>query len=144
MVVPVEEAIVALSTFSLEDEQAEVQGPGIWVLTERGAIESPIEYNDVSAYRLSLSEDTKALNQLVLCCLYHHSFQKILNCFGQIRCNFTNFARNICCLKCKAEGPKKSGGSDIEMKKGLCCHSMVLCSRTLWVNFSQKTDALQG
>ncbi|XP_062092076.1 uncharacterized protein LOC133797950 isoform X4 [Humulus lupulus] len=57
---------------------------------------------------------------------------------SHIRCNFTNFARNICCLKCKAEGPKKSGESDIEMKKGICCHSMVSCSRTLWVNFSQK------
>ncbi|KAF3452390.1 hypothetical protein FNV43_RR02823 [Rhamnella rubrinervis] len=64
MAVPVEEAIAALSTFSLEDEQAEVQGPGIWVSTERGATDSPIEHSDVSAYRLSLSEDTKALNQL--------------------------------------------------------------------------------
>ncbi|XP_015882048.1 protein PIR [Ziziphus jujuba] len=64
MAVPVEEAIAALSTFSLEDEQAEVQGPGIWVSSERGATDSPIEYSDVSAYRLSLSEDTKALNQL--------------------------------------------------------------------------------
>ncbi|WVY92685.1 hypothetical protein V8G54_031773 [Vigna mungo] len=65
MAVPVEEAIAALSTFSLEDEQPEVQGPGVWVSTERGATESPIgKYSDVSAYRLSLSEDTKALNQL--------------------------------------------------------------------------------
>ncbi|POO02956.1 Cytoplasmic FMR1-interacting protein [Trema orientale] len=64
MAVPVEEAIAALSTFSLEDEQAQVQGPGVCVLAERGATESPIEYSDVSAYRLSLSEDTKALNQL--------------------------------------------------------------------------------
>lgn len=64
MAVPVEEAIAALSTFSLEEEQPEAQGPGIWVSTERGATESPIEYSDVSAYRLSLSEDTKALNQL--------------------------------------------------------------------------------
>ncbi|KAL5061211.1 hypothetical protein RYX36_032815 [Vicia faba] len=64
MAVPVEEAIAALSTFSLEDEQPEVQGPGVWVSTERGATESPIEYCDVAAYRLSLSEDTKALNQL--------------------------------------------------------------------------------
>ncbi|XP_041016836.1 protein PIR [Juglans microcarpa x Juglans regia] len=64
MAVPVEEAIAALSTFSLEDEQPDVQGPGVWVSTERGATESPIEYSDVSAYRLSLSEDTKALNQL--------------------------------------------------------------------------------
>lgn len=64
MAVPVEEAIAALSTFSLEDNQPEVQGPAVWVSTERGATNSPIEYNDVSAYRLSLSEDTKAFNQL--------------------------------------------------------------------------------
>ncbi|KAL9381905.1 hypothetical protein Peur_024940 [Populus x canadensis] len=64
MAVPVEEAISALSTFSLEDEQAEVQGAGVLVSSERGATNSPIEYGDVSAYRLSLSEDTKALNQL--------------------------------------------------------------------------------
>lgn len=62
--VPVEEAIAALSTFSLEDEQPQVQGPAVMVSTERGATNSPIEYNDVAAYRLSLSEDTKALNQL--------------------------------------------------------------------------------
>jgi cytoplasmic FMR1 interacting protein len=64
MAVPVEEAIAALSTFSLEDDQPEVQGPAVWVSTERGATNSPIEYSDVYAYRLSLSEDTKALNQL--------------------------------------------------------------------------------
>ncbi|KAJ7973579.1 protein PIR [Quillaja saponaria] len=64
MAVPVEEAIAALSTFSLEDEQPEAQGPGFWVSTDRGATDSPVEYSDVSAYRLSLSEDTKALNQL--------------------------------------------------------------------------------
>ncbi|KAL5837624.1 hypothetical protein ACOSQ3_014793 [Xanthoceras sorbifolium] len=62
--VPVEEAIAALSTFSLEDEQPEVQGPAVLVSIERGATESPVEYSDVNAYRLSLSEDTKALNQL--------------------------------------------------------------------------------
>ncbi|KAL4323779.1 hypothetical protein GQ457_11G006610 [Hibiscus cannabinus] len=62
--VPVEEAIAALSTFSLEDEQPEVQGSAVLVSTERGSTISPIEYSDVSAYRLSLTEDTKALNQL--------------------------------------------------------------------------------
>ncbi|GLT59708.1 hypothetical protein SLA2020_325130 [Shorea laevis] len=62
--VPVEEAIAALSTFSLDDEQPEIQGPAVIVSSERGATESPIEYSDVSAYRLSLSEDTKALVQL--------------------------------------------------------------------------------
>ncbi|KAJ9131961.1 hypothetical protein P3X46_034859 [Hevea brasiliensis] len=64
MAVPIEEAIAALSTFSLEDEQPEVQGPAALVSSERGATGSPVEYSDVSAYRLSLSEDTKALNQL--------------------------------------------------------------------------------
>lgn len=64
MAVPVEEAIAALATFSLEDDQPDAQGPGFNVSAERGATTSPIEYADVSAYRLSLSEDTKALNQL--------------------------------------------------------------------------------
>lgn len=64
MAVPVEEAIAALSTFSLDDDQPEVQGPGFWVSTERAATTSPVEYSDVAAYRLSLSEDTKAINQL--------------------------------------------------------------------------------
>lgn len=64
MAVPVEEAIAALSTFSLEDDQPEAQGPAVWVSSERGATNSPIEYSDVFAYRLSLAEDTKALIQL--------------------------------------------------------------------------------
>ncbi|XP_043816438.1 protein PIR isoform X2 [Manihot esculenta] len=64
MAVPIEEAIAALSTFSLEDEQPELQGPAVLVSSERGTTSSPVEYSDVSAYRLSLSEDTKALNQL--------------------------------------------------------------------------------
>ncbi|XP_050222994.1 protein PIR isoform X1 [Mercurialis annua] len=64
MAVPVEEAIAALSTFSLEDDQPEIQGAAALVSSERGATTSPVEYSDVAAYRLSLSEDTKALNQL--------------------------------------------------------------------------------
>ncbi|KAI3945395.1 hypothetical protein MKW92_027849, partial [Papaver armeniacum] len=64
MAVPVEEAIAALSTFSLEHDQPEVQGLAASLSTERCATNSPIEYSDVSAYRLSLSEDTKAINQL--------------------------------------------------------------------------------
>lgn len=64
MAVPVEEAIAALSTFSLEDEQPEVQGLAASLSVERSASSSPIEYGDVAAYRLSLSEDTKAVNQL--------------------------------------------------------------------------------
>uniref|UniRef100_A0A7N2M0E8 Uncharacterized protein n=1 Tax=Quercus lobata TaxID=97700 RepID=A0A7N2M0E8_QUELO len=50
MAVPVEEAIAALSTFSLEDEQPEVQGPGLWVSTERGATESPIGMNSLEQF----------------------------------------------------------------------------------------------
>ncbi|KAB2629927.1 protein PIR [Pyrus ussuriensis x Pyrus communis] len=63
MAVPVEEAIAALSTFSLEDEQAEVQGRefGFRLIAAQRIVPS---YSDVSAYRLSLTEDTKALNQL--------------------------------------------------------------------------------
>ena len=34
------------------------------------------------------------------------------------RCNFMNFSRNIRCLKCKAEGPKRVSADEIEMKKG--------------------------
>ncbi|XXG67953.1 hypothetical protein AAC387_Pa06g1174 [Persea americana] len=64
MAVPVEEAIAALSTFSLEDDQPDVQGLAVLLSTERCATQSPIEYGDVSAYRLSLVEDTKAINQL--------------------------------------------------------------------------------
>ncbi|KAF9610982.1 hypothetical protein IFM89_026262 [Coptis chinensis] len=64
MAVPVEEAIAALSTFSLEDDQPEVQGLAATLSVERFATTSPIDYGDVSAYRLSLSEDTKAVNQL--------------------------------------------------------------------------------
>ncbi|PIA56077.1 hypothetical protein AQUCO_00700430v1 [Aquilegia coerulea] len=64
MAVPVEEAIAALSTFSLEDDQPDVQGLAATLSVERSAASSPIEYGDVSAYRLSLSEDTKAVNQL--------------------------------------------------------------------------------
>lgn len=39
------------------------------------------------------------------------------NClFG--RCNFMNFSRNIRCLECKAEGPKRVAVDEVEMKKG--------------------------
>lgn len=64
MAVPVEEAISALSTFSLEDDQSDLQGLAVMVSNERCATYSPIEYGDVSAYRLSLSEDTKSIHQL--------------------------------------------------------------------------------
>ncbi|XP_078441899.1 transcription activator [Wolffia australiana] len=64
MAVPMEEAIAALSTFSLEDDQSDLQGLTVLLSAERFATSSPIEYGDVSAYRLSLSEDTKSINQL--------------------------------------------------------------------------------
>ncbi|XP_072962795.1 protein PIR isoform X1 [Typha angustifolia] len=64
MAIPVEEAIAALSTFSLEDEQPDVQGLAVLLSSERYATNSPIEYGDVASYRLSLGEDTKAINQL--------------------------------------------------------------------------------
>ncbi|KAL0907570.1 hypothetical protein M5K25_021987 [Dendrobium thyrsiflorum] len=64
MAIPVEEAIAALSTFTLEDEQPDVQGLAALLSIERCATTSPTEYADVSAYRLSLMEDTKAINQL--------------------------------------------------------------------------------
>ncbi|KAL6660319.1 hypothetical protein ACP70R_002441 [Stipagrostis hirtigluma subsp. patula] len=64
MAIPVEEAIAALSKFSLEDEQPDVQGLAVLLSSERYATNSPIEYSDVAAYRLSLGEDTKAINQL--------------------------------------------------------------------------------
>ncbi|KAJ4753442.1 Cytoplasmic FMR1-interacting protein [Rhynchospora pubera] len=64
MAIPVEEAIAALSTFSLEDEQSDVQGLAVLLSAERCATSSTIEYGDVAAYRLSLGEDTKAINQL--------------------------------------------------------------------------------
>lgn len=33
-------------------------------------------------------------------------------------CSYMNFSRNISCLKCKAEGPKRVGADAVEMKKG--------------------------
>jgi cytoplasmic FMR1 interacting protein len=41
-----------------------VQGLAVLLSSERYATNSPIEYSDVAAYRLSLGEDTKAINQL--------------------------------------------------------------------------------
>ncbi|KAG5575490.1 hypothetical protein H5410_055624 [Solanum commersonii] len=63
MAVPIEEAIAALSTFSLEDDQPEVQGQGFGFQLK--VVQLLVQsYSDVAAYRLSLSEDTKAINQL--------------------------------------------------------------------------------
>ncbi|CAM6128500.1 unnamed protein product [Calypogeia fissa] len=64
MAVNVEEAVSALSTFSLEHEQADIQGLAVTLLNEWMASDSPIEYDDVPAYQLSLLEDIKSINQL--------------------------------------------------------------------------------
>uniref|UniRef100_M8D737 Protein PIR n=1 Tax=Aegilops tauschii TaxID=37682 RepID=M8D737_AEGTA len=48
----------------VKDEQPDVQGLAVLLSSERYATNSPIEYSDVAAYRLSLGEDTKAINQL--------------------------------------------------------------------------------
>ncbi|XP_028054352.1 zinc finger protein VAR3, chloroplastic isoform X2 [Camellia sinensis] len=34
------------------------------------------------------------------------------------KCSFMNFSRNVRCLKCKTEGPKRVSVDDVEMKKG--------------------------
>ncbi|PNT78224.1 hypothetical protein BRADI_1g75492v3, partial [Brachypodium distachyon] len=47
------------------DEQPDVQGLAVLLSSERYATNSHIEYSDVAAYRISLGEDTKAINQLV-------------------------------------------------------------------------------
>ncbi|KAL2641399.1 hypothetical protein R1flu_008986 [Riccia fluitans] len=64
MAVPVEEAVSALSTFSLEDEQPDIQGLAVSLLNGWMATESPIAYDDVQAYQLSLLDDTKSITQL--------------------------------------------------------------------------------
>ncbi|CAM6089472.1 unnamed protein product [Calypogeia fissa] len=64
MIVPVEEAVTALSTFSLEDEQADIQGLVVTLLYGWMSADSPIEYEDVPAYQLSLLDDIKSINQL--------------------------------------------------------------------------------
>ncbi|KAI8542787.1 hypothetical protein RHMOL_Rhmol08G0167200 [Rhododendron molle] len=38
--------------------------------------------------------------------------------FSCLECNFMNFSRNVRCLKCKLEGPKRVSIDDVEMKKG--------------------------
>ncbi|GMN51283.1 hypothetical protein TIFTF001_020439 [Ficus carica] len=49
------------------------------------------------------------------------------------QCSFVNFARNIRCLKCKAEGPKKVDvDNNIEMKKGDW-----ICAGCQFINFAR-------
>ncbi|KAI5067235.1 hypothetical protein GOP47_0017763 [Adiantum capillus-veneris] len=66
MAVPVEEAVAALSTFSLEDNQSDVQGLAAILMSGKSSSKSPIDYEDVPAYRMSLTEDTKSINLLNL------------------------------------------------------------------------------
>ncbi|BBN10047.1 hypothetical protein Mp_5g00460 [Marchantia polymorpha subsp. ruderalis] len=64
MSVPVGEAVSALSTFTLEDDQPDIQGLAVTLLNGWVATESPIDYDDVQAYQLSLLDDTKSITQL--------------------------------------------------------------------------------
>jgi cytoplasmic FMR1 interacting protein len=64
MAIPVEQAIAALSTFSLQDEQPDVQGLAVTLVSGRSTTESAVDFEDVSAYQLSLVEDTNAVTQL--------------------------------------------------------------------------------
>lgn len=64
MAVPVEEAVAALATFSLEDDQPDIQGLAVTLIGGRSTTESAIDYEDVPAYQLSLAEDTIAITQL--------------------------------------------------------------------------------
>ncbi|XP_057480370.1 zinc finger protein VAR3, chloroplastic-like isoform X2 [Actinidia eriantha] len=53
------------------------------------------------------------------------------------KCNFVNFSRNVRCLKCKSEGPKRVGADDIEMKKGDWN-----CPRCAFMNFASNRKCL--
>ncbi|CAM6019075.1 unnamed protein product [Sphagnum balticum] len=64
MTVPVEEAVAALSTFSLEHEQPDIQGLAVTLVSGRSTTESPVDFEDTPAYQLSLVEDTNAIIQL--------------------------------------------------------------------------------
>ncbi|KAJ4960031.1 hypothetical protein NE237_019941 [Protea cynaroides] len=54
------------------------------------------------------------------------------------KCNFMNFARNLRCLECKEEGPKRVGADDIEMKKGDWN-----CPQCRFMNFARNTKCLR-
>ncbi|KAL6962990.1 hypothetical protein U1Q18_037956 [Sarracenia purpurea var. burkii] len=53
-------------------------------------------------------------------------------------CNFMNFAKNLRCLKCKEDGPKRVGSNDVEMKKGDW-----ICPGCNFMNFSRNTRCLK-
>ncbi|KAJ4848373.1 hypothetical protein Tsubulata_020440 [Turnera subulata] len=54
------------------------------------------------------------------------------------KCDFMNFARNLRCLNCNEEGPKKVGGDDVVMKKGDW-----ICPECSFMNFSRNFKCLK-
>ncbi|XP_057952653.1 zinc finger protein VAR3, chloroplastic [Malania oleifera] len=54
------------------------------------------------------------------------------------KCNFMNFAKNIRCLKCQEDGPKKVGADDVEMKKGDW-----ICRECSFMNFARNIRCLK-
>ncbi|XP_043702967.1 zinc finger protein VAR3, chloroplastic isoform X3 [Telopea speciosissima] len=54
------------------------------------------------------------------------------------KCNFMNFARNLRCLECREEGPKRVGVDDVEMKKGDWN-----CPQCRFMNFARNTKCLR-
>lgn len=53
-------------------------------------------------------------------------------------CDFMNFSRNLRCLQCKTEGPKRSSVDDVEMKKGDWT-----CTECEFMNFARNTQCLR-
>ncbi|KAJ7975239.1 zinc finger protein VAR3, chloroplastic [Quillaja saponaria] len=54
------------------------------------------------------------------------------------KCNFMNFSRNLRCLSCKEDGPKRSDLDDVEMKKGDWT-----CPECNFMNFSRNLRCLK-
>ncbi|XP_077230747.1 uncharacterized protein LOC143863852 [Tasmannia lanceolata] len=54
------------------------------------------------------------------------------------KCNFMNFSRNIRCLECKEDGPKRVSFDDSEMKKGDWT-----CPKCQFMNFSRNAKCLR-
>ncbi|KAL6281695.1 hypothetical protein ACE6H2_018576 [Prunus campanulata] len=54
------------------------------------------------------------------------------------KCNFMNFAKNLRCLQCKEDGPKKADAGDLEMKKGDW-----ICTECNFMNFSRNIRCLK-
>lgn len=54
------------------------------------------------------------------------------------KCNFMNFLRNVQCLKCKEDRPKREGQDEIEMRDGDWT-----CSKCNFMNFSRNLQCLK-